>query len=88
MPARHGDAGSWQELDELIARASIETVPFDGEQSRLARTAFIRFGKGRHPAALNVGDCAAYALARVRPLLFKGDDFARTDIIPALRLPA
>ncbi len=70
----HGDAESWQELDELIARASIETAPFDAEQYRLARTAFIRCGKGHHPAALNFGDCAAYALARLRrlPLLFKG----------------
>jgi len=56
-----------------------------GEQARLAREAFLRFGKGRHPAALNLGDCAAYALARSRvlPLLFKGEDFVRTDLLPA-----
>ena len=61
-------------------------APFDQEQARAAREAFLRFGKGRHPAALNFGDCAAYALAKARraPLLFKGEDFPKTDIAPAL----
>ena len=56
------------------------------EQARLAVAAFERMGKGRHPARLNYGDCFAYALAKKRsePLLFKGDDFARTDLVPAL----
>jgi ribonuclease VapC len=75
----------WEPLDELLATAEIEIVPFDGEQSRLARNAFTRFGKGRHAAGLNLGDCAAYALAasRTLPLLFKGGDFAKTDLIAA-----
>jgi len=53
----------------------------------LAITALLEFGKGRHPAKLNLGDCFAHALAKSRgvPLLFKGDDFARTDIVPAWR---
>jgi ribonuclease VapC len=51
----------------------------------VARDAFLRYGKGRHEAALNFGDCAAYALARSRnlPLLFKGEDFPRTDLVAA-----
>jgi ribonuclease VapC len=83
LAGRQGGAEVWQELDALIARASIEIAAFDATQARLAREAFIRFGKGRHPAALNLGDCAAYALARTRglPLLFKGTDFTRTDIV-------
>jgi ribonuclease VapC len=85
-----GDAVSWAPFDELLTRAEVEIVPFDGEQSRLARDAFIRFGKGRHAAGLNLGDCAAYALAASRrlPLLFKGGDFARTDLIAASPYPA
>lgn len=56
----------------------------------IARDAFLRFGKGRHPARLNCGDCASYALAKSLniPLLFKGADFAKTDIVPALAAPA
>jgi ribonuclease VapC len=59
-------------------------VPVDIEQARAAREAFMRFGKGRHAAGLNFGDCFPYALARVlaEPLLFKGDDFGRTDAMP------
>lgn len=59
----------------------------DAEQARAARTAYNRYGKGRHPAGLDFGDCFAYALSRVlgEPLLFKGYDFARTDIIVANR---
>lgn len=77
---RGDDAGS--DLDLFLQRASIETVPFDHEQLALARTAFRRFGKGRHSAGLNFGDCAAYALAQWsgEPLLFKGTDFAATDV--------
>jgi ribonuclease VapC len=76
----------FEPLDEFLADAGAEVMPFDQEQSMLAREAFLRFGKGRHPAALNFGDCAAYALAKSRnvPLLFKGDDFLKTDIVPAL----
>ena len=78
---RGDDAGT--DLDLFLRRASIETVPFDQEQLVIARTAFRRFGKGRHVAGLNFGDCASYALAQWsgEPLLFKGADFAATDVI-------
>ena len=78
---RRGEAGG-RELDLLLHRADVEIVPFDADQAELARTAFRRYGKGRHPAGLNFGDCLAYALAKAtgEPLLFKGDDFAQTDI--------
>jgi len=86
LEARYGAEGS-RELDLFLERAAIELVPVDLEQARLARRAWNRFGKGRHPAALNFGDCFAYALAAAvgEPLLFKGDDFAQTDIVPAWR---
>ena len=73
-------------LDQLLARLAVVTVPVDASQVLLAREAFRRFGKGRHSARLNFGDLFAYALARAsgEPLLSKGDDFARTDIEPAL----
>lgn len=69
-------------LPELIERWNIAIVPFDEPLSDLAFEAYRRFGKGRHPAKLNMGDCAAYALAKSRgwPLLYKGEDFAQTDI--------
>lgn len=70
----------------IIEDLSLEIVPVDGAQWRAAADALIRFGKGRHPARLNLGDSFAYALAKTtgEPLLFKGDDFARTDLIPAV----
>lgn len=73
-------------VDEFLLVARIEIVPFDRELALQARAAFLAFGKGRHPAALNMGDCAAYALAKSRslPLLYKGRDFARTDVASAL----
>ncbi|MFM7345843.1 MAG: type II toxin-antitoxin system VapC family toxin [Tagaea sp.] len=74
-------------LDELVSRLRVETVPVDLAQGALAREAHRRFGKGTgHPAKLNFGDCFAYALAKTsgRPLLFKGADFALTDIEPAV----
>jgi ribonuclease VapC len=79
--AMYGDHGE-RELDLLLSRARIETVAFNDEQSEVARSAYRRFGKGRHPAALNFGDCFSYALATAlgEPLLFVGNDFARTDI--------
>lgn len=79
-------AGGAARLDELIAEAEIAIVPFTAEHARHAREGWRRFGKGRHPAALNLGDCFAYALAKARgeALLFKGDDFSRTDVLPAL----
>ena len=69
-------------LDRLLKRAEIELVPVTQEQMEAARRAWRRFGKGNHPAALNFGDCFAYALAETtgEPLLFKGEDFAKTDV--------
>ncbi len=76
---------AFEPLDEFLAEAGVEIVPFDAEQAQLARAAFLRYGKGRHQAALNLGDCASYALAKAKgvQLLFKGEDFAQTDIIAA-----
>jgi ribonuclease VapC len=74
-------------LDDLMHAAGIIVEPFDEKQALLAREAYRDFGKGGgHPAQLNFGDCFAYALARSRaePLLFKGNDFALTDIAPVL----
>lgn len=81
IEARLGAEGI-RDLDLFLATAEIELVPFDANQARLAREAFRRFGKGRHPAGLNLGDCFSYALARDldEPLLFKGNDFALTDV--------
>ncbi len=78
-----GEEGA-RELDLLLLGAGIETVAFNQEQLRLARHAFRVYGKGRHPAGLNFGDCFSYALSRTsgEPLLFKGDDFAKTDVVP------
>jgi ribonuclease VapC len=78
---RKGDEGA-RELDAFLRAAELEVVSFDGEQAAIARDAFRRFGKGRYPANLNFGDCAAYALAatRAEPLLFKGSDFSATDL--------
>lgn len=74
------------EFDELLATWAAEVVAFDRQHARLAHAAYERYGRGFHPAGLNLADCAAYALARLRgePLLFKGDDFARTDVLRAL----
>jgi ribonuclease VapC len=82
---RRGEAGL-AKLDVLIANNAIQLVSFDEGQAQLAFEAHVRFGKGRHPARLNLADCAAYALAKSMgaPLLFKGDDFRLTDITPAL----
>lgn len=73
-------------LDELLSTYEIVTPPIEQEQLRIARQAFIAFGKGRHAAGLNFGDCFAYALAKHRdaPLLFVGDDFGKTDLRRAL----
>ena len=75
-----------ERLDELLGDAEISVVPFDAAQARIAREAHARFGKGSgSKAGLNFGDCVTYALAKVtgEPLLFKGDDFAHTDVTPA-----
>ena len=72
-------------LDRFLQEIAVIVVPFDESQSRLAADAFQRYGKGQgHPAQLNMGDCAAYALAKTtnEPLLFIGNDFSQTDIEP------
>ncbi|MAT97104.1 MAG: hypothetical protein CL608_08180 [Anaerolineaceae bacterium] len=81
IEARHGLAGG-NKLDELIKKAQISVEPVSLEQAEAARVAYRAFGKGRHPAGLNFGDCFAYALAKIsdEPLLFKGDDFTKTDL--------
>jgi ribonuclease VapC len=81
IESRKGEVGG-RELDLLIYRGGIEVVGVDQDQAETARAAWRRFGKGRHPAGLNYGDCFAYALAKSRhlPLLFRGDDFSQTDI--------
>ena len=86
LAERLGDATAWQELDELIQAIPLEVIAHDQQLAEIARDAFLRFGKGRHPARLNCGDCASYALAKSLniPLLFKGTDFAQTDIVAAL----
>jgi ribonuclease VapC len=72
-------------LFAFLRRLEAEVVPFNEEHLDAAATAFIRFGRGRHPAALNFGDCMSYAVASVAgmPLLFTGEDFGRTDITQA-----
>lgn len=82
--ARYGSEGV-RDLDLLIARFRIAQVPFTESQARIARGAFERYGNGRHPAALNFGDCMAYALAKEtgEELLFKGTDFGLTDVAAA-----
>jgi ribonuclease VapC len=81
LEGRQGEAAG-REFDLFVVRANLQIVPVDAEQAELARSAWRKFGKGRHPAALNYGDCFSYALAKSTgdPLLAKGTDFALTDI--------
>ena len=81
IETRFGEPGG-RELDLWLHRAGVDLVGVDADQADVARSAYRRYGKGRHRAGLNYGNCFAYALAKVsgEPLLFKGDDFARTDI--------
>jgi ribonuclease VapC len=81
IEVRKGEPGG-RELDSLIHKAEVVVVPVDVEHVAEARRAYRRFGKGRHAAGLNFGDVFAYALARTsgERLLFKGDDFGKTDI--------
>ncbi len=81
IEGRKGDAGRVR-LDRFFALAGAEVVPVSAEQAKVACDAFRHYGKGRHPANLNFGDVFAYALAKTtgEPLLFKGDDFSRTDL--------
>ena len=73
-------------VDEALQTYQFQIEPFTPSQATLALAAFTQYGKGRHPAALNFGNCCAYALAKSRslPLLYKGNDFAQTDIASAL----
>ncbi len=75
------EAGA-REIDLLLHTAAIEIVAFTVDQLKVARHAFRTYGKGRHPAGLNYGDCFSYALSKTsgEPLLFKGNDFSRTDV--------
>ncbi len=86
LAGRTGRQSAWSELDALIDEAAIEIVPQDPAQASEARVAFLRYGKGRHRAGLDLGDCASDALAKRRylPLLFEGDDFPHTDLTAAL----
>jgi ribonuclease VapC len=81
VEARRGEPAG-RDLDLLLHRAEVQVISVDANQVEVARTAWRRFGKGRHPAALNFGDCFAYALAATtgEPLLFKGEDFGHTDL--------
>ncbi|WP_420238817.1 type II toxin-antitoxin system VapC family toxin [Telmatobacter bradus] len=82
--SRKGES-ALEKLDALLLRLQVQIVPFTELQARLAREAFRRYGKGRHPAGLNFGDCISYALARetAEELLFKGTDFSQTDVLVA-----
>ncbi len=73
---------SAREFDLFVLCVDLQIVPVDADQADIARSAWRRYGKGRHPAALNFGDCFSYALAKSlgEPLLAKGTDFARTDV--------
>jgi ribonuclease VapC len=84
IATRYGPEGL-RDLDQLVAKAALELVAVDADQADEARRGFLRYGKGRHAAGLNFGDCFSYALARTtgQPLLFKGADFARTDVAAA-----
>jgi ribonuclease VapC len=81
IESKKGEPGGL-ELDLLLHKARIEIVPLNDEQFEVARQAWRKYGKGRHPAGLNIGDCCSYALSKYfgDPLLFKGDDFSKTDI--------
>ena len=81
-----GGHGAVQQWDALIREAGIAVESVTEEQALIARQAFSDYGKGRHPAALNFGDCFAYALAKSlgEPLLFKAEDFRQTDILAAV----
>ena len=81
VESRLGEAGG-RELDLLIHKGGLEIVSVTSDQVDIARRAYRQYGKGRHPASLNFGDCFSYALCKTsgEPLLFRGDDFARSDV--------
>lgn len=84
IETRYGEPGG-RELDLWLHRAAVDLVSVDSDQAEAARVAYRMYGKGRHRAGLNYGDCFSYALAKIsgQPLLFKGDDFTHTDVSPA-----
>lgn len=88
METRAGESGG-RELDLLLHKASFQIVAVTKEHLEIGRLAFRTYGKGRHPARLNFGDCFSYALSKTssEPLLFKGDDFSQTDV-QGVELPA
>ena len=83
---QQGDPVASNKFDDYMKRGDFQVVPVTEDHVWVARQAYREFGKGNHPAALNFGDCFAYALAKTsdEPLLFKGDDFSQTDIKPAV----
>jgi ribonuclease VapC len=85
VEARKGESGG-REFDLLMHRAQIEIVGMNADQAEIARSAWRNYGKGNHPAGLNIGDCCAYALAKYsgESLLFKGNNFSQTDIQSAI----
>lgn len=86
VESRHGEESA-DDVLLILEQLGVEILPFDAEQANEARAAWQRFGRGRHPAGLNLGGCAAYAASVVtgRPLLFKGDEFPRTGVASAIR---
>jgi ribonuclease VapC len=89
IESRFGAEGL-RDLDSLITAADIELAAVDAEHAQIARRAFSQFGKGRHSAGLNHGDCFSYALAKSlgAPLLFKGNDLSQTDVVPFVPEPS
>ena len=87
VASRKRDARAVIEVDNLLADFGIDIAPADADVARAARDTYFRFGKGYHPAGLNLADCFPYSLAKARneSLLFKGADFLKTDIVPAWR---
>jgi ribonuclease VapC len=81
LEARRGESAG-REFDLFVVRTNLQIIALDSEQVEIARSAWRKYGKGRHPAGLNFGDCFAYALAKFtgEPLLAKGDDFGATDV--------
>jgi len=88
LGTRFGDAGE-RELDLFLHKGKVQIMAVTEEQAEVGRLAFRNYGKGRHPAGLNFGDCFSYALSKTsgEPLLFKGGDFAQTDVEPVALSP-
>jgi ribonuclease VapC len=85
LEARRGEAAG-REFDLFLHHAKFDVISADSDQMEIARLAWRKYGRGRHPAGLNFGDCFAYALAKTmgEPMLFKGDDFEQTDLLSVL----